>query len=121
MSRHRSMAGRLLRARSGRGSASLDHLVGAREQHGRHLEAKRLGGLEIDDQLELGWLLDWNVGGSCAAQNLVNKIGRASIQLRAVRPIGHETTRSDVLLKGIQRRHLYAQRQGVDAAPVADD
>ena len=31
-----------------------DHLVGAREQRAGTVEAERLGGLEIDDQLELG-------------------------------------------------------------------
>ena len=30
-----------------------DHLVGAGEQRGRHLDAERLRGLEIDHQLEL--------------------------------------------------------------------
>ena len=30
---------------------SLDHLVGAREQHQRHVEAERLSGLEIDHKL----------------------------------------------------------------------
>jgi hypothetical protein len=32
---------------------SFDHLVGEREQRRRHVEAKRLGGLQIDDELEL--------------------------------------------------------------------
>jgi hypothetical protein len=35
-----------------------DHLVGAGEQRGWHLEAERVGGLEVDHQLELGRLLD---------------------------------------------------------------
>jgi hypothetical protein len=32
----------------------VDHLVGGGEQHWWHSEAKRLGSLEIDDQLVLG-------------------------------------------------------------------
>src|SRR5262245_56336309 len=41
--------------------ASLDHLVRARQQRWRDCEAESLGGLEVDDQLELCGLLDWEV------------------------------------------------------------
>ena len=37
---------------------SFDDLVGTGEQQLRHAQAQRLGSLQIDHQLELGWLLD---------------------------------------------------------------
>jgi hypothetical protein len=49
-----------------------DHLVGAREQHRWHVDADRLGGLEVDDGLELGRPLD-RLG---AFQNLVDERSR---------------------------------------------
>ena len=39
-----------------------DHLVGAGEQRWGHFEAERLGSLQIDHQLEIGRLLDRQVG-----------------------------------------------------------
>ena len=50
----------------------LDHLVGLREQCGRQFKHERLGGFEVDRQLEPGGLLDGKVRGFSALQDTVN-------------------------------------------------
>src|SRR5882762_6862333 len=52
------------------GHALLDHLGGAGEDRWRHREAERLRGLEIDDQLECGWLLHRQIGRLGALKDL---------------------------------------------------
>jgi hypothetical protein len=46
--------------------ALLDDLVRPQQERLRDRQAERLGGLEVDDQLELRGLLDGEVGGLCA-------------------------------------------------------
>jgi len=50
-------------------STLFDHLVGAGEQRDRDGDAKRLGFLEVDDQLDLSELLDRQIGRLLALKN----------------------------------------------------
>jgi len=44
-------------------AASFDHLVGAGEQRRRHFEADRVRHDQVNDEVELGRLLDRKIGG----------------------------------------------------------
>src|SRR5262249_50391633 len=49
-----------------------DYLVRPRQQRGRDGEAEGLGGLDVNDELELRWLLNRNICWLDSAQNLSN-------------------------------------------------
>jgi hypothetical protein len=60
-------------------TALLDDLVGAQQERLWHRQPDRLGGREIDDQLEFSRLLDRDIGGLGPMQNLVDELrGRAA-------------------------------------------
>ena len=54
------------------GLISLDHLIRPQQQRRRDGEAEGLGRLEVDDQFELRGLLDGEVGGFRAFEDLVH-------------------------------------------------
>ena len=60
-----------------------DHLIGAREECWWHGEPECLGSLEVDDQLELNWLLDRKIGWLGTSEYLVDVDGGASIHVDA--------------------------------------
>src|SRR5262245_6025179 len=66
-------------------------LVRPLEQPLRNRQAQSLRGLEIDHQLELHWLLDGQVGGLGALQDLVDVRGGTSVEITEARPVRHET------------------------------
>ncbi len=61
--------------------SSLDHLVRPRQQRRRDRQAEGLRGLEVDDQLELGGLLDREVAGLGAPEDPVDVDRYASTQV----------------------------------------
>ena len=51
---------------------SFDHLVGKGKQRRRNFEVECPSGLEVDHQLELGGLLDREIGWLCATENAID-------------------------------------------------
>src|SRR5947209_3012446 len=62
-----------LAARSPMICVLLDHLIGASEQVRRYLQAKRLCGLQIDDEFKLCRLLNRQIAGFRALEDLVDQ------------------------------------------------
>src|SRR6516164_1450841 len=92
------------RAMGEEGGASFDHLVGAGEQRWWNFEAERLGGRQIDNEIKPGRLLDWNVAWLRTAQNLVDIIGCAPVQIGKIWSVGHQTSALDELPATMQCR-----------------
>src|SRR3977135_395017 len=97
---------------------SKQSLIRSPRRRGRALflgrEAKRLGRLEIDDEIEFGGLFDWDVGRLRPTQNLVDEFGGAAEEVRVVCSIGDQTTRLHVLPGSINCRQSRALCQSVD-------
>ena len=55
--------------------ALFDHLVGASRKAGRHFKPKGLGGLEVNHELELSWMLDRKLARLLALQDAIDIAG----------------------------------------------
>src|SRR6202158_3010316 len=75
---------------TGHASRSLDHLIRPLEERLGDRQAEGLGGLEVDDQLELRWLLDGQVGGFRALEDLVHVHGRTAEQVEVIGTVADE-------------------------------
>src|SRR5215211_3039160 len=92
-------------------NTSFDNFVGEGHQHRRHVEAERLGGLEIDDEFELRWLLDWNIRRLMALQDFVDEIGRAPVELPAIGSIGCQSAGGDKFPIRVDREQPKGRRE----------
>ena len=69
-------------ATSGSQGSLLNKLIRPQQQRWRNREAERLGGLHIDDKLELRQLLDREIGRFRALEDLVDASGAPSCRAR---------------------------------------
>src|SRR5262245_3233316 len=97
--------------RSAAKKSLLNHLVGAGEQRRWHSNAKPLGGVHIDDQLETSWLLDRQIGGLGAFEDFVDVHGSLAKKVRIYRGVRHQPALVDEPARHGNRRHAVLQRQ----------
>jgi hypothetical protein len=88
-----------------------DDLVGAGEDRGRHGQAERLGGLEIDDQLECGWLLDRQIRELLALEDPSGVNAELATDSLETRCIADQAADRGELAKPVDRRNGMACRQ----------
>src|SRR5215813_11754342 len=69
------------------GDPLFDDLVRSQQERRRDGEAEGLGGLQVDDESKLGWLLYRQISGLRALENLVHVNGREAEHVREVGPI----------------------------------
>src|SRR5262249_54465917 len=84
------------------------NLVGEVEDRGRDGEAERLGGREINHQLEPGRLLDRKIGRLGAVEDLSSVITEATPRAGAGGAINDQATSPDEFAPFVPRRHRVA-------------
>src|SRR5438552_17898977 len=87
------------------GDPSLNDLVRPLQQRRRDRQPERLGGLEVDHQLELRRLLNGEVARFGALQDLVDEDRRAPLEIGRIRIIGHQATGIDHAPGRVQPRY----------------
>jgi hypothetical protein len=76
---------------------------GCVEQRGRHIEAERFGGLEVDHQLVFCRRLHRQVGGLLALEDAIDITGGAAVKFVDVDPIGNEASRGNEMAISVHR------------------
>src|SRR6516225_8253423 len=90
--------------KSGHCAASFDYLVSAHKERLGDLQAYRLCGLQIYNQLKLDRHLYWKIGRLCPTKNLVDVACGLAIRIGRNVSIGDETAALGKVTEGVDRR-----------------
>ena len=85
-----------------------------------NVEPERVGGLEVDHQIELGRLFDRQCAGFGAVKNSIHIRRGSPIEIGVARTITHEASRFRELLEEIHRRQPAAGGKIHDAFSLAE-
>jgi hypothetical protein len=108
-------------SKDGSYNASLNYPVGQREQSIWDVEAKRLGGLEINDQLDFGGLHDRKVGGLLTLENPADIDAYLAIPIGKIGAIAHQATGRGEFPKLINCGHCMISYHGDKLIASADE
>ena len=97
-----------------------NNLISAGKERMWHSEAKRLGGVEVDHQLEFGRALHRKVCGLFALKDSIDVASSLPVLINRVSPVRDEATFSDVEMVRIDRRQSVSRRQRDDQIPIID-
>src|SRR5262249_62399903 len=98
-----------------------DHLVGAGEEGFRNRKANRFRGFDVDNEFELGGLIDWQVGRRGAIENASYVDSGATISICCIIPIANKPALFDEFSVGVDGRNSVARRQSNDLLPAASE
>lgn len=89
----------------------LDHLAGAQQERLWESETECLCCLEIDDELEAGWLFDRKVCRFGARQDFIYQLSGVTVQVGLNSGIGHQSALVSELPKRADGRDAVCERQ----------
>src|SRR5690242_1327181 len=96
-------------------------MIGPLQERRRDRQPKGLGGLEVDEEFELLRLLDGEVSGLGAAQDLVHECRCSPVQIGDVYAVGHQAPEGHSFAVHENRGNPMARCQIDDGAKVSED